>query len=404
MIDLIPPLDSPPAALAVVAALASLAAVALAARTYRTRRELAVVRAELDDARRTLERHGRQDEVLARFFHDFPEFSRRLHAHQSRREVSAALLELLQRVFEPQEAVVALSLEGQGGAAERPLTVTSVLHGGKQLRVGLQIQLGIGELGAVAVAGTAMERADFDRLGSRLRHERIAGFEVDAAVPMMIGDELLGVLALSRPTGRPERVKEVLRMVAGLGALGCYNARAYARLKREAETDKLTAVLNKASIVKTLSQEVLSAERQQQPLAILLLDIDHFKNYNDTNGHLAGDRLLAELTKLVSSLIRNEDAFGRFGGEEFLLVLPNTSPAGAFNAAEKIRTRIVGSPFPQATSQPLGMISVSIGLACYPEHAGSSTRLLQSADEALYRAKAQGRNRVDIAVPIGMGG
>jgi diguanylate cyclase (GGDEF)-like protein len=127
---------------------------------------------------------------------------------------------------------------------------------------------------------------------------------------------------------------------------------------------------------------------------VFLFDIDNFKNYNDTNGHLAGDKLLQELAGLVNSAVRKDDIFGRFGGEEFLLILPHTNAGQAGAAAEKIRTLLASHPFPFRERQPLGCISVSGGVAEYPHHGLDAAGLLHAADEALYEAKRAGRNKV----------
>jgi diguanylate cyclase (GGDEF)-like protein len=127
---------------------------------------------------------------------------------------------------------------------------------------------------------------------------------------------------------------------------------------------------------------------------VFLFDIDNFKSYNDSNGHLAGDKLLQELAGLVSDSVRRDDIFGRFGGEEFLLVLPHTNASQAGAAAEKIRSLLADHPFPFREKQPLGRISVSGGIAEYPHHGLDAAGLLHAADEALYEAKRAGRNKV----------
>jgi diguanylate cyclase (GGDEF)-like protein len=127
---------------------------------------------------------------------------------------------------------------------------------------------------------------------------------------------------------------------------------------------------------------------------VFLFDIDNFKNYNDTNGHLAGDKLLQELAGLVNQSVSKDDIFGRFGGEEFLVVLPQANATQALAAAERIRSLLANHPFPFAEKQPLGCISVSGGVAEYPFHGLDAAGLLHASDEALYKAKRSGRNRV----------
>jgi diguanylate cyclase (GGDEF)-like protein len=180
-------------------------------------------------------------------------------------------------------------------------------------------------------------------------------------------------------------------------------------MKITAEMDGLTRIYNKKHLEQTLNELVYRAAcaaydqraaGQSQPtqvLSVFLFDIDNFKHYNDTNGHLAGDKLLQELTGQINESVRKDDVFGRFGGEEFLLILPHTNVTQATAAAEKIRNLIAGHPFPFGDKQPLGRISVSGGVAEYPLHGLDAPGLLHAADEALYEAKRSGRNRVVVA-------
>jgi diguanylate cyclase (GGDEF)-like protein len=133
-------------------------------------------------------------------------------------------------------------------------------------------------------------------------------------------------------------------------------------------------------------------------LSVFLFDIDHFKAYNDTNGHVAGDRLLQDLAGLVERRTRRDDIFGRFGGEEFLVVMPETARDQALSAANKLRAAIAEQPFPFGEKQPLGCMSISGGVASYPSNGSDAEALLRAADAALYEAKRSGRNRVLAAV------
>jgi diguanylate cyclase (GGDEF)-like protein len=153
-------------------------------------------------------------------------------------------------------------------------------------------------------------------------------------------------------------------------------------------------VFNKRHMTRVLGEAIVKAQEQISCVSVFLFDIDNFKHYNDTNGHVAGDRLLQLLARLVQENTRRENVFGRFGGEEFLIVLPGVKAEQALAAAENVRGRIAAHPFPFAEGQPLGCLSVSGGVAEFPADAADSTRLLQAADAALYEAKRKGRNQV----------
>ena len=186
--------------------------------------------------------------------------------------------------------------------------------------------------------------------------------------------------------------------MAQTGARALQGSAAYTQIKTSSELDGLTQIFNKCQMTQTLSQMIYEAGKRVGGLSIFLFDIDNFKNYNDVNGHLAGDKVLQVLARLVQENIRKADVFGRFGGEEFLMILPDTTLPQALVVAYKVRAVIAGHPFPFAARQPLGRVSVSGGVAEFPSDALESTALLRAADEALYEAKRQGRNRV-LAAP-----
>jgi diguanylate cyclase (GGDEF)-like protein len=125
-----------------------------------------------------------------------------------------------------------------------------------------------------------------------------------------------------------------------------------------------------------------------------MIDLDNFKHYNDTNGHLAGDKLLQQIAGILRQEIREQDTVARFGGEEFVVLLHQVGGEEAFEAAERIRRAIAEYPFPNGTKQPLGRVSASLGMSCFPDEAMDLELLILKADQALYAAKEQGRNRV----------
>lgn len=164
-------------------------------------------------------------------------------------------------------------------------------------------------------------------------------------------------------------------------------------------TDALTGIHNRRSILELLDREIARTRRHGPPLSVLLLDLDHFKAINDTRGHPTGDRVLQHTAAVLQKTIRQCDAVGRFGGEEFLLLLPDTTLEGAKALAERCRERLAGEIIADDQGQPFN-ISGSFGLACnehcYELAAGV---LIKAADEALYRAKHGGRNRVEAVAP-----
>ena len=167
------------------------------------------------------------------------------------------------------------------------------------------------------------------------------------------------------------------------------------RLAALAQTDPLTQVLNRRALTDRLVSELDRARRYGHSVAILMLDLDHFKAVNDTRGHLVGDGVLKDVAEILRGAVRSADFVARYGGEEFVVVLPETSVEGALHFAERLRERIATTPFSGGGSGVTLELSASIGVALFPgPRITSVDDLLAAADGALYRAKSDGRNRV----------
>ncbi|MBU2498801.1 MAG: diguanylate cyclase [Proteobacteria bacterium] len=156
--------------------------------------------------------------------------------------------------------------------------------------------------------------------------------------------------------------------------------------------DSLTSLYNRRHLMETLSTEVTRSRRYRRPFALLMIDIDHFKQYNDTYGHLAGDDVLRMMAAAFKNSVRGCDYAARYGGEEFAMMLPETGPDGAMQTAERIRTKVEKELF--TCDEQTVKITVSIGISTFPENGDDLNALISSADAALYQAKEEGRNRV----------
>jgi diguanylate cyclase (GGDEF)-like protein len=227
---------------------------------------------------------------------------------------------------------------------------------------------------------------------------RLAAARAELVVPLVAHDTLVGLILLGgkRDKGRAFRADEVEL----LDLLGHHVALVFenARLFESATVETLTGLLRREAVLELLDKELERAQRYGRPLTIGLADIDHFKLVNDRFGHLIGDALLKRVAQAMLNGLRGADAVGRYGGEEFLLVLPETDLAGALAVAEKVR-RLVESAAVSVADGEAARATVSIGLATLPEVPGgappTAEELLAAADRSLYRAKQAGRNRVE---------
>jgi diguanylate cyclase (GGDEF)-like protein/PAS domain S-box-containing protein len=160
-------------------------------------------------------------------------------------------------------------------------------------------------------------------------------------------------------------------------------------------TDDLTGIYNHRFFVEQLTREVERHRRYATPLSLLMVDIDYFKHYNDTNGHLAGDQVLRAIARLIERGVRQTDIVARYGGEEFAAILTNTEKKGALDIAERVRRNVADARFPNETAQPNKDLTVSVGVATASSSIAALTDLIREADHALYRAKRAGRNRTE---------
>ena len=168
------------------------------------------------------------------------------------------------------------------------------------------------------------------------------------------------------------------------------------QLQYQSVHDPLTGLCNRRYLEESLGRELIRAKRQQTPLSVIMGDIDHFKDVNDTYGHLAGDKVLTEFGKLMKGLARGSDICCRYGGEEFLLVCPSMKREKARERAEELRIAIAGHPVPFDTTSI--RITASFGVASFPPYGeDNDAALIAAADKALYAAKDSGRNRVEVA-------
>lgn len=222
-------------------------------------------------------------------------------------------------------------------------------------------------------------------------------------VPLVAGSRTLGVAQFERdaPGIFTHRDSGRLEALASQAAATLANVRAHQDVYSQATTDALTGLFNRRHMQTVLANERRRAERYGHPLSVIMLDVDGFKSYNDTYGHVQGDVLLKTLAGILQNSVRNVDSVGRFGGEEFVAVLPETPADEAFRAAERLRLAVAETLFPGFANDPDLVVfkTISLGVATYPDITQDTQALVTLADNALYRAKRGGRNRTVQAGP-----
>ena len=224
-------------------------------------------------------------------------------------------------------------------------------------------------------------------------------------VPMMAEGEGIGLLHL-RILDRPGRDATVTaeraalrgraeRLTTQIGpAIASLTLREL--LRQQSIRDGLTGLYNRRYLEESMARELLRAVRNKSQVAVIMADVDHFKQYNDTHGHQAGDEVLQAFATFLRDGIRGEDIACRYGGEEFAIILPGASQAGALERAERLR-RGTSELRLRSAGITLPSFTASFGIALFPENGDSWESLLRAADAALYRAKREGRNRVEVA-------
>jgi diguanylate cyclase (GGDEF)-like protein len=219
---------------------------------------------------------------------------------------------------------------------------------------------------------------------------------VDAVVPLIFQGSFLGLLLVrSDDASRQWADNELLLLhtVADQLAVAVNQAHLFAQMQQQALTDSLTGCYNRRSFELQLERDLHLATRMRQPLSLIMLDLDNFKHINDQAGHDAGDAALCMLADNLRAELRAVDTAARFGGDEFVIILPQANPEGAMLVAERLRKRISQMEVPD-----FGQVTASFGVATFPTHASSRDTLLVAADRALYNSKDAGRNRVSLPI------
>ena len=282
--------------------------------------------------------------------------------------------------------------------AANSLTLTAARGMRASLNDVAPVPLGEGIAGSVLRDGIALA-GTMDELGRESSSER--GYKTNSFIsfPISIGNRRFGVLNLAdKIDGGTYDAGDVgiIELVAPQIALALERASWQQRANQfqlMSITDPLTGLHNRRYLEARLSEELSRSKRYNYPLSFMMIDIDDFKLYNDRNGHQAGDRALEMTAQCLRAALRKIDVASRYGGEEFSILLPQTTLQEAGVLADRVRRKILSTQFPHGKSQPLGAVTVSIGLSTFSASLDSAEAIVRAADRALYHAKHHGKNR-----------
>ena len=222
------------------------------------------------------------------------------------------------------------------------------------------------------------------------------GMRSDMTIPLKARGQVMGAFRVAcrrRHAFDPEDF-EVLKRCADMTAVAVETQRLLQATKRLAELDGVTGVYNHRHFRALLEQEVERARRLDRPVSLIMIDIDHFKRFNDSYGHQAGDEVLRHVAQLAARSLRRSDTVARYGGEEFVVLLADAAIAEALPVAEKIRLEVERNPLVLGNMVRPLVVTISLGVASFPADALNGPSLVAAADRSLYQAKGQGRNRV----------
>ncbi len=215
-------------------------------------------------------------------------------------------------------------------------------------------------------------------------------------VPLISHGKVLGLIQIEPPANQEyaEKERKNFTILANATAIAMDNAVLHMKMQELTVIDELTGLFNYRYFRSKLSDEVRRAERYHQTMSILMIDVDHFKEINDTQGHQTGNIILQEIVSLIKRSVRDVDVVARYGGEEFVVLLPQTQIKHAMTIAERMRRNVEKSYFTNFQGQREIRATISIGVAVYPDGVDTTDQLLDKVDQAMYRAKRDGRNRV----------
>ena len=353
---------------------------------------------EMKQIARTNEKMRAEKQAFNNFLLHMSEFARDINTELDRKKLGGLLLRMVDQLFSARTILVYFT--ASDGETLQPVACKGIPETDIART---PARLGVGRIGYAAEYKRTMTRDDFStqtKLDDANFDNDPLGAKLDLVAPMVHADQTVGVICIGgAEMVSADQARKMLKMAADLGSAALHNAQAFHQIETSANHDGLTRLFNKRHFMEQFSQAMFARERKPgKMLSVFLFDIDHFKSYNDGNGHVAGDEVLKTTGRLLREFNAKNPNFivGRYGGEEFVVAMPDTAREDAREAAEAIRVTIQQYEYPHEKKQPKGDLTISGGVAVFPEDGANTTELLSRADKALYLAKSNGRNRVEV--------
>lgn len=343
----------------------------------------------------------RERAEMSRVLAVLPDLLRNLTSSVTLKDIHAAIVSIVRSLT---DARLVLFYSAQG-PAQGDLLILRTATGLKPevAREIKEVRIGEGRIGTAALKRITMDAADFQNESVLIREGLRKSSDKDLPLmivsPVVQRDSLLGVIVVGEMDKITAMSKRVLGIVGQLSAVGIENHQLFQEIKLHADVDLQTRLYNATYFRKYLETEINKARRFHRPLSLVWLDIDHFRSYNETRGHEAGDEVLRIVAGLVRESTRSVDIPCRVAGQAFGVILPETGREGAAHVAETIRGKVEATEMPLAVNQPGGRITISAGAAVFPEDGSRADSLVKSVEEAVRYAKQRGRNRVEAQAP-----